>query len=410
MSDNGARNPCVLLVGNLPKPVGGVATHCYQLASHLSALGVRVIFLDTHQNSDKNIPQNIEYRGLPAIGLRRSAAFLLNIRLSFTLGSCCLKYARTLGRCQIIRIWQIAQAVSELLKKHPEIALIHSQHCNTVSLAAAIVAGLKRKPLVVTAHGAEFSYKPQWQQYRRVIAEVCRRARCLVAVSQSTLGWVQKRGITCRTFVVYNGVAVAGQQTMASMTRRAQQTRPVILFAGELVDWKGPQFLIQAIPNLQNKTAVVRIVGRDRNDYLHYLENEIARLKLRQRVILVGEVSDTDLTEEYLSADIFVFPTCRETEGFGLTLADAMAFGKPVVASDIGPIPELVEHNITGLLVRPGDSLSLAEALDKLLKSKDIRQRLGHAARKKMTSNFRWENTARQTLAIYNSCISGHFK
>ena len=105
----------------------------------------------------------------------------------------------------------------------------------------------------------------------------------------------------------------------------------------------------------------------------------------------------TDLNSVLRDADIFVHPAVWQ-EAFGLVIAEAMATGCPVVASQIGAVPELVVDGVTGLLVPPGDSDAIAGALERLAMDPELRNRLGEAARKRAERMFDLESCVRHHL------------
>jgi len=98
-----------------------------------------------------------------------------------------------------------------------------------------------------------------------------------------------------------------------------------------------------------------------------------------------------------------VMPSYYET--FGISVIEAMAFGLPVVATNVGGLPEVVEDGVTGILVPPGDSEALAEGLIRLLSDADLRRRMGRAGQDRVRSEFTVDRIVDQTLAVYESVI-----
>jgi glycosyltransferase involved in cell wall biosynthesis len=101
-------------------------------------------------------------------------------------------------------------------------------------------------------------------------------------------------------------------------------------------------------------------------------------------------------------ASVVVSPC--EREGFGLAAAEAMAFGRPVVAADGGALPELVTAGETGLLVPPRDAAALREAVQQLLDDPELRERFGRAARARARERFGWDGVIARTLELYERC------
>ena len=125
---------------------------------------------------------------------------------------------------------------------------------------------------------------------------------------------------------------------------------------------------------------------------------------LRARVPgALGFVSADELDALYRSAAVVACPSRRE--GFGLACAEAMAHGKPVVASAVGGLLDLVTHERTGLLVAPGDVNGLRAALERLLADRDLRRRLGEAGRAHVAAYCSWERVTEATMAVYHEAL-----
>jgi glycosyltransferase involved in cell wall biosynthesis len=101
--------------------------------------------------------------------------------------------------------------------------------------------------------------------------------------------------------------------------------------------------------------------------------------------------------------DLFVLPSLYE--GFGIAILEAMAAGRPVVATAVGGIPEVVVHGETGLLVPPGDPVALADALHELLAHPERARALGARGRERAREKFRIESIVRQHEALYEACL-----
>ena len=128
--------------------------------------------------------------------------------------------------------------------------------------------------------------------------------------------------------------------------------------------------------------------------------------KIRKAVVFTGYVDDELLPEFYASCDVFCYPSLFE--GFGLTPAEAQAAGKPVVAFKTCALPEVVQDGVTGLLVPPRDSSSLAKAIVRLLRDTELRKRMGTQAGIDAKRKFSWENAARNTIAVYKEALEVH--
>jgi glycosyltransferase involved in cell wall biosynthesis len=116
-------------------------------------------------------------------------------------------------------------------------------------------------------------------------------------------------------------------------------------------------------------------------------------------VTFLGWVPNTALPPYYRAAAVSVIPSLEE--GFGIPAAEAMGCEVPVVATDAGGLPEVVEHEVTGLVVPRGDSGALASAIGRLLDDEELRRRMGLAGRERALRLFDWDRTAEQFEQVY---------
>jgi len=172
-----------------------------------------------------------------------------------------------------------------------------------------------------------------------------------------------------------------------------------ILFVGRLEKRKGADYLIKAYEIVKRARPESRLIivgagDRRRKKY----EKEISEKRL-QDIVFTGYVSDEELTQYYRTADVFCAPATGR-ESFGIVLLEAMAAGKPVVASDIGGYSRVVDHEVDGLLVPPKDEHRLAQGILTVLDNPDLGARLGANGRQK-AERYSWEGVARQTMDYY---------
>jgi glycosyltransferase involved in cell wall biosynthesis len=166
---------------------------------------------------------------------------------------------------------------------------------------------------------------------------------------------------------------------------------PRLLFVGGLDSahiFKGLPVLLQALPLLKNPWRLT-VVG-DGNLRASF-EATAQSLGCRHCVEFVGSVSHEALPGYYRSADIHLFPSTSRAEAFGLVALEAAASGIPTIASDLPGVRTVVKDEETGLLVPPGDVQALAEAIDRLLNDRPLREKLGQSARNRALSAYAWE-------------------
>ncbi len=177
-----------------------------------------------------------------------------------------------------------------------------------------------------------------------------------------------------------------------------------ILFVGRLEKRKGADYLLKAYQRVKHDIPNSRliIVGpgtKLRDKY----EKQVKKYDLKD-VIFAGHTSHEELPRYYKTADVFCAPATG-WESFGIVLLEAMAVGKPIVASDIDGYASILTHGAEGLLVPPKDDKSLAQALISLLNDEKLRQEMGAKGILK-AKEYDWENVARRVEGLYREILS----
>jgi glycosyltransferase involved in cell wall biosynthesis len=172
---------------------------------------------------------------------------------------------------------------------------------------------------------------------------------------------------------------------------------PVIAHPARLLPWKGVHVTVQAVGILRDRGTEVRLLltdtrriadwDRELEDYRGTVLGMIRGLGLEEAVEL-RPVAYADMPRLYAEADVIVYPSV-EAEPFGLVPVEAMAAGRPVVASRCGGIPESVRDGVTGFVVPPGDPVALADALAAIVGDADLARRMGEAGRERAVATFR---------------------
>jgi glycosyltransferase involved in cell wall biosynthesis len=167
-------------------------------------------------------------------------------------------------------------------------------------------------------------------------------------------------------------------------------------FAGRLVGWKGLHIAVAAMaePALRETPARLLIIGN--GPERERLRQQADTLGLGGRIHFHDPVPHDQLPALYGATDVGVFPSIGD-EAFGITIAEAMSCGKPVVASYVGGIPEVVgNEGNTGLLVGPADPKALARAMRELVLDPARRAAMGNAARSRIERDFTWQASAKR--------------
>lgn len=260
----------------------------------------------------------------------------------------------------------------------------------TICTERSGVACLRTGCLSPPAWGALMLQKHLLERWRHVFDRVVANSH---AVRDVLVGY----GIA-PVEVIWNGVA-------ERPARPPLSGPPTLSYAGRLSWEKGVDLLIQAFAPVAERLPEVRLViagdGPDRTD----LEDLAAALGLGERVSFLGHVPPEEVGPRLDPAWAHVVPS-RLAEPFGLATAEAMMRGTAVVASDTGGLPELVEHGVSGLLVRTGDAAALSEGLFRVLSDRALAEGMGAAGRARARADFTLDRAVNRFEALYSDLVS----
>ncbi len=181
---------------------------------------------------------------------------------------------------------------------------------------------------------------------------------------------------------------------------------PIILFFGSLVRYKGPDVLLKAFKTVKKEFPKAKLIFAGRGEMFDELNNQALKLDLVNDVLFTGFVEEDKKPLYFKAADIFCLPSTTMAESFGIVNLEAMASGIPIVASNLGGIPDIVKHGVNGLLAEPGNNQNLADNLLILLKDENMRKRFGDQG-KKLVGNFSWDEIAMKTEQLYRDILDG---
>jgi glycosyltransferase involved in cell wall biosynthesis len=179
-----------------------------------------------------------------------------------------------------------------------------------------------------------------------------------------------------------------------------------VLSVGYLIERKGFEYLIRAMKEVlvKHRNVKLKIVGSGPLE--GKLKNLITELELENEVEIIKNVSDEELLRLYNLSDLFVLPSIIDsegnTEGLGVVLLEAMACGLPVIGSDVGGIPDIIENNVTGILVPEKEVLELTNAIYILIEDEKLREKIVANVCNSVHDKFRWEKIAAEYLKVYD--------
>ena len=275
---------------------------------------------------------------------------------------------------------------------------------HTHTLVAGNVLGTLASPGPVLRHlHIENHFRPATEPIlRRLDNATARRCARLIAVSKDTRRAYERQGYPPgRMEVVYNGVPPPAARSNGNLRGElgVPEGAPLLGEIGRLCDVKGQRELIEAVSLLPDAWLV--LVGADIESggaFQRELERVAQRAGVRDRVVFTGHRDDAAQLLNEL--DVLVLPSW--TEGLPVTVLEAMARGRAVVATPVGGTPEVVADGETGVLVPPRDPRALAEEIGRLLADPELRERMGRAGRERVARHFSEEAMTRRVLEIYD--------
>jgi glycosyltransferase involved in cell wall biosynthesis len=261
---------------------------------------------------------------------------------------------------------------------------------------------LRRFPLVLTVHDslihvgdAATGKTPQW-----VYDRACHQAReRIVHAPQVKESLIERLGIPADTVHVIPYVIVGDVDITVA---EDVQEEPLVLFFGRIWPYKGLDYLIRAEPLITSKAPQTKIAiagtGEDFDRYRRMMVNP-------DRFIVLNEyVSDEKRAELFRRASVVVLPYIEASQSFIISIA--YRFGKPVVATTVGGLPEMVDHGRTGFLVPPRDVDALADAVVKLMQNEGLRKKFGENGMRKVNVECAPEVVGRQTRVVYRRAVN----
>lgn len=325
---------------------------------------------------------------MPGLRLRESFGNLSVIRVP------CIRLNRN-----ICRMWEMplymtlaVPLLCWLCLRH-RYALIHTHFIFPDGVLSLVTHKLFRLPYIITAHGSDV---PGYNLDRFTIAhrllapvwrQVVRSARMIICPSRCIEGLIHLALPAARTIRIPNGI-----DTRKFQASREKKDR--ILVVSRMFERKGVQFLIDALDKLIHDYEV-HIVGD--GPYLAVLEGDVERKNLDVTFWGFLENQSAEIRDLYETSRIFVFPS--EAENCPMVLLEAMAAGLAIITTEGTGCSEVVGD--AALLVKPRDAVGIRRCLEELTTNRELADRLGAAARTRLTDKFSWTQVAGEYLSVY---------
>jgi glycosyltransferase involved in cell wall biosynthesis len=285
-------------------------------------------------------------------------------------------------------------------------------------IAGAMCAKKKNVPFVLTYHGdwqesfGGFIRRTALSVYNRYLLDkLLSRADVIISPSEHYIDESRFLGkYRDKISVIPNGIEIEDFDISLSKEECKEKlglppNKNMILFVGNLTPYKGPDVLVKAMPMIIEEVPDAELMfvggGKMRTD----MEELSKKLGVENYIKFAGFVEERLKPLYYRAADVFCLPSTMSTESFGIVNLEAMACGVPIVASKIGGIPDVVKDGENGLLVPPKDPEVLADAIIYLLENRDVSEKMGKNAKKKV-EDYSWTKITKATELLYEMVIN----
>jgi glycosyltransferase involved in cell wall biosynthesis len=270
---------------------------------------------------------------------------------------------------------------------------------------AACLTARGNPRLILHFHGASLLLAAKFKPIAPILRFCLRRSDGVVCNSSFTAGMVTRLMPVDQTVIGF------GSPLSGDPLPPARNDVRIILTVGRVVERKGIAYLLRALPAVAAVVdAKVAIVGSGDPKVEADLRALTAGLGLQDRVEFAGKVPEADLIRWYRSCDVFCLPAIvdsqGETEGLGVVLLEALNYARPVVASEVGGIPDIIKDGRTGLLCPQKDPAALAAALLKVLSNPTLAETLGRQGHGFIRTDFSWDRIVAKWEDFYARTLS----
>jgi rhamnosyl/mannosyltransferase len=281
--------------------------------------------------------------------------------------------------------------------------IVHHHLPNPLSTVSQLTAGTGDAAVIATYHSDIVRQATALKAYRPILERFLNRVDRILVTSEpmldhsTILDQYKEKCDVIPLSVDLDTIDAENPQPLGIDT-----TSPVILFVGRLNYYKGVEYLVDAMKQI-DATLLIAGDGNKKSE----LEQRAQKQGVASQIHFLGYVSDSQLASAYRAADVFVLPSTEPSEAFGIVQLEAMARGLPVVNTSLPTgVPWVSQDGKTGLTVPPRNSVALAEAVNTLLEDDAKRRRYGAQARKRIERSFTRNQMLEKIQTIYRQEIT----
>jgi glycosyltransferase involved in cell wall biosynthesis len=313
----------------------------------------------------------------------------------------CIDPHRIVGRRTLYlplsyKIWQARRIVN---KTKPDI--LHGWDLGGSGLCAACIG---YRPLVLTAYGWDVTFFPRRSVAGKLALNFAlRRADAIASISDYLGKELRRYGPTGLPIRVVPWPVDINVFSPRRSEKRSERKGFVIAYTKRLDWYYGIEYFIQALPHIVREFPNTEVWLFGEGAYKARLRALVDRMGLENLVRFVGWVPHADMVNYLSEVDVVVIPSLQES--WGVASLEAQSMEIPVVASNVGGLPETLRDGKTGFLVEPRRPDQIAEAVIRLLRDEELRSRMGRAAREFVAETYSWDVCGKKMLSLYESLI-----
>ena len=376
-----------------PRIVGGLGRHVYWLSKSLANKGIDVTVLTIGY---PDLPKKETVNGARVIRVP-SWRFVSPDFLSWV---------------DFVNLEMVKKAL-ELVKKEGRFDLIHV-HDWLTAFSGIALKHMLRAPLIATFHATETGRRGGiFDEFQRRIHEIewflnFEAWKIICCSNYMKYEVIRDLGAPIDKIVVIpNGIELEmfSKTIQINRDKYALPWEKIVLFVGRMVYEKGPHILIEAAHRALMINNSLKFVLVGDGPMREQLMRRVYELGIAHKILFTGFIDDEELIGLYQLADVCVFPSLYEP--FGIVVLEAMAAGCPVIVSSIGGMQEVIDNDVDGCKVPPGDIEALKNAILRVTSDDSFRKWLSENAKKKVR-DYDWKNISERTIEIYNEVLESY--
>jgi len=376
-----------------PRIVGGLGRHVYWLSKSLANKGIDVTVL------------TIGYPDLPEEEMINGARIIRVPSWRFVSPD-------FLSWVDFVNLEMVKKAL-ELVKKEGRFDLIHV-HDWLTAFSGIALKHMLRAPLIATFHATETGRRGGiFDEFQRRIHEIewflnFEAWKIICCSNYMKYEVIRDLGAPIDKIVVIpNGIDLEmfSKTIQINRDKYALPWEKIVLFVGRMVYEKGPHILIEAAHRALMINNSLKFVLVGDGPMREQLMRRVYELGIAHKILFTGFIDDEKLIGLYQLADVCVFPSLYEP--FGIVVLEAMAAGCPVIVSSIGGMQEVIDNDVDGCKVPPGDIEALKNAILRVTSDDGFRKWLSENAKRKVR-DYDWKNISERTIEIYKEVLESY--